>query len=95
VEGLESPKGHGLIDRAAPIFTEQTSWWAPRRRGWWLAVLFIVGSLCFAVGSFPPTAAILGAAAGPVFFLGSIFFTTAAYLQYYEASNEGDSVPCG
>jgi hypothetical protein len=85
-------KGHGLIDRAAPISTEQTSWWAPHRRGWWIAVLFIVGSLCFAVGSFPPTASLLGSAAGPVFFIGSIFFTTAAYLQYYEASNEGDSV---
>jgi hypothetical protein len=25
-----------------------------------------------------------------VFFVGSIFFTTAAYLQYHEATNEGD-----
>ena len=85
-------KGHGLIDQTAPVSDKSTAWWDPGRRGWWIAVLFIVGSLCFAVGSFPPTAALLGSAAGPVFFVGSIFFTTAAYLQYYEASNEGDSV---
>jgi len=85
-------KGHGLVDRAAPISTDRYSWWAPRSRGWWIAVLFIIGSSGFAVGSFPPTASLLGSAAGPVFFIGSIFFTTAAYLQYYEATNEGDSV---
>lgn len=85
-------KGHGLIDRATPISAEPSSWWAPQQREWWIAVLFIIGSSCFAVGSFPPTASLLGSAAGPVFFIGSIFFTSAAYLQFYEASNEGDSV---
>ena len=85
-------KGHGLVDRAAPISTDRYSWWAPRSRGWWIAILFMMGSSSFAVGSFPLTASLLGSAAGPVFFIGSIFFTTAAYLQYYEATNEGDSV---
>jgi hypothetical protein len=85
-------KGHGLVDRATPTSTGRTFWWAPRRRGWWIAILFIIGSSCFAIGSFPPTAAILGSAAGAVFLVGSIFFTSAAYLQYYEATNEGDSV---
>jgi hypothetical protein len=28
-----------------------STWWAPRARGWWIAVLFAVGSLLFAVGS--------------------------------------------
>lgn len=85
-------KGHGLIDQAAPISTETDSWWVPRKRGWWIAILFMIGSSAFALGSFPPTASLLGSAAGAVFFAGSIFFTSAAYLQYYEASNEGDSV---
>ncbi len=52
----------------------------------------MVGSACFAVGSFPPTASALGNAAGSVFFVGSIFFTSAAYLQYYEATNQGSHV---
>ena len=85
-------KGLGLIDRAAAHPAHRYSWWAPQQRGWWIAVLFMVGSTCFAVGAFPPTASLIGDAAGWVFFVGSIFFTSAAYLQYYEATNEGSHV---
>jgi len=52
----------------------------------------MVGSACFALGAFPPTASALGSAAAWVFFIGSIFFTSAAYLQFYEATNEGDDL---
>jgi hypothetical protein len=52
----------------------------------------MVGSLCFALGAFPPTATALGSAAATVFFVGSLFFTSAAYLQFYEATNEGDDL---
>ncbi len=67
--------------------------WASRRHrksaggalGWWIAVLFIVGSACFAVGSLPGYASLVGATAdGVTYFVGSIFFTGAAYLQYVE-----------
>jgi hypothetical protein len=85
-------KGHGLIDRGAPSRGRQVRWWAPDRRGWWIAVLFMVGSACFALGSLPLAAAALGSAAAWVFFIGSIFFTSAAYLQFYEATNEGDDL---
>jgi hypothetical protein len=85
-------KGLGLIDRTATVGPPRIDWWAPQRRGWWIAVLFMVGSSCFAIGSFPPTASLLGDAAGWAFFVGSIFFTSAAYLQYYEATNEGNYV---
>lgn len=85
-------KGLGLIDQAAKIDRHLCRWWAPQQLDWWIAVLFMVGSGCFAVGSFPATASLIGDAAGWVFFLGSIFFTTAAYLQYYEATNEGSHV---
>ena len=84
-------KGHGLVDRSAPG-ERRIEWWAPQRRGWWIAVLFMIGSACFALGSFPPTATWLGASAAYVFFVGSLFFTSAAYLQYYEATNEGDAL---
>jgi len=50
-----------------------STWWAPKDRGWWIAVLFAVGSALFAVGSVPGYVA------------GSLFFTSAAYLTYREA----------
>jgi hypothetical protein len=84
-------KGHGLID-PADSSSYPVRWWAPDRRGWWIALLFMVGAACFAVGSFPSTAGWLGASAAYVFFVGSLFFTSAAYLQYYEATNEGDDL---
>src|SRR5499427_921056 len=28
-----------------------STWWAPRARGWWIAILFATGSLLFAIGS--------------------------------------------
>jgi hypothetical protein len=52
----------------------------------------MVGSACFALGAFPPTASALGGSVAAVFFLGSLFFTSAAYLQFYEATNEGDDL---
>ena len=85
-------KGYGLVDRVDPAPARRVEWWAPDRRGWWIAVLFMVGSACFALGSLPPVATALGSAAAWVFFIGSIFFTSAAYLQFYEAANEGDDL---
>jgi hypothetical protein len=85
-------KGLDLIDQAAQTDRPRYRWWAPLQRGWWIAVLFMVGSASFAAGSFPATASLIGDAAGWVFFVGSIFFTTAAYLQYYEATNQGSHV---
>jgi hypothetical protein len=38
-----------------------STWWAPRARGWWIAVLFAVGSLLFALGAIPGYASALGA----------------------------------
>ena len=48
----------------------------------WIGVLFAVGSACFAVGPFPGYVNLVGSSAdGITFFVGSIFFTTAAALQ--------------
>ena len=50
----------------------------PGAMGWWMGVLFAVGSVCFALGSFPPYATAVGATPDNItFFIGSIFFTTA------------------
>ncbi len=52
---------------------------------WWIAILFAIGSTCFLVGPFPGYAALVGAEADALtFFVGSIFFTTAAALQCLE-----------
>ena len=76
-------KGASLLSRSAA-----SGWWAPGRASWWIAVLFAVGSSCFAVGPFPGFVQLVGAAAdAAVFFAGSLFFTAAAALQYLEAVN--------
>src|SRR4051794_38210454 len=60
-------------------------WWAPRRAAWWIGVLFAVGSTCFLVGPFPGLVELVGSEIdGAVFFVGSIFFTSAAAVQYVE-----------
>jgi drug/metabolite transporter (DMT)-like permease len=62
---------------------ERIVWWRPSDRGWWIGALFAVGSTCFALGSFPPYASLVGATADDVtFFVGSLFFTSAALLQF-------------
>jgi hypothetical protein len=65
---------------------EGSTWWAPMARGWWLAVLFAVGSLLFAIGSLPGYAAAAGARGDAVtYFIGSVFFTSASFLAYRES----------
>jgi hypothetical protein len=65
-----------------------TGWWAPQQAWWWIAVLFIIGSACFAVGPFPGFVQLVGAAGdAAVFFAGSLFFTAAAALQYLVSVN--------
>ena len=63
-------------------------WWAPRRASWWIGVLFALGSACFLVGPFPGFVEAVGSSVdGVVFFVGSIFFTSAAALQCVETFN--------
>jgi hypothetical protein len=64
-----------------------STWWAPGAVAWWIGVLFAVGSLCFALGALPPYATAVGVNADNLtYFIGSIFFTTAALLQFWEAA---------
>ena len=62
--------------------------YSARRIAW----LFIIGSICFAVGSAPFYAQIVApSAVGVTFFLGSLFFTVAALFQFLEAAAKGKS----
>jgi hypothetical protein len=63
-----------------------STWWAPRARGWWIAILFAVGSLLFGLGTVPAYTSAVGTGWDLVtFFIGSLFFTSAAFLSYREA----------
>jgi hypothetical protein len=54
-----------------------------RRADWWTGLLFAVGSACFAAGAAPGYVDAVGVDAdGVTFFVGSLFFTSAAFLQY-------------
>jgi hypothetical protein len=71
-----------------------STWWAPRDRGWWIAVLFAIGSLLFAVGAVAGYASAVGAEWDAVtFFAGSLFFTAAGFLTYCEAVDAGPGTP--
>ncbi|MBR0648303.1 hypothetical protein GXW78_01390 [Roseomonas terrae] len=77
------------VDAAVPPF------WQGRRYNWSIGAIFALGSFLFMLGSMMSLIS-----AGPwqpsvactnlVFFLGSIPFTTAAYLQHFQAANERD-----
>ncbi|MGA8363311.1 MAG: hypothetical protein WB709_02195 [Solirubrobacteraceae bacterium] len=87
--------------RAAAISARPSSasggepvWWRPRRRDWWMSVLFSAGALCFAVAAVASQWGTPGEWIDVTFFVGSIMFTSAAYLQYLETVNvEHDPVP--
>ncbi len=65
-----------------------STWWAPFAMAWWMGVLFAIGSVCFALGSFPPYATAVGVTPDNItYFVGSIFFTTASFLQYMEVAS--------
>lgn len=77
--------------RPGPAAYGHEVWWAPRDRGWWIGVLFAIGSALFVLGVIPAYAVGVGVRAdGLTFFAGSVFFTSAGFLQYREAV---DAVP--
>ncbi len=76
-------KHHFQLDKS-----RGSTWWAPGAIGWWIGILFSIGASCFAIGTLPSYLMTVGNTYdGLTFFAGSIFFTTAAFLQYLEATN--------
>jgi hypothetical protein len=71
--------------------------WMPGTLNWWIGTVFALGSFLFGLGSvlslYPEMARAFGLDAtgvNLVYFAGSIPFTTAAYLQLYQAANAGE-----
>lgn len=70
--------------------------WMPQELNWWIGSIFALGSLLFLIGSLlslnPALVRLLPMDSGDVsrvFFVGSIPFTTAAYLQLFQTANAG------
>lgn len=83
------PTGH-----APPSTARRPEVHVQPRLGRWMAVLFMVGSACFAIGAAPGVSSVLSSTTvGVTFFVGSIFFTSAAYLQFVESVNSGRPAP--
>lgn len=71
-----------------------STWWAPQDRDWWIGVLFAIGSFLFGLGTVPGYVNAVGGGPDTVtFFIGSIFFTSAGFLQYREAVDAAPERP--
>ena len=57
-----------------------------------IGVLFMVGSACFALASLPGASSLSERVVAVTYFVGSIFFTTAAFEQLRTARGEGNEV---
>ena len=78
--------------RRLPFTGRTREWWESERISKWMCVLFMIGSFAFAAGAllcFDLSLPVIVPAV--IFFLGSLFFTTAAYLQFLEAINVPDT----
>ncbi len=78
------------------------SLWMPWELNWWIGIVFALGALLFMVGSVLSLApaivqelSIQPKTVNAVFFVGSIPFTTAAYLQLFQAANAEEFAPDG
>ena len=66
--------------------------WNPADLGWRIAALFMIGSVIFALGSFPLYAQNVDpGAVGITFVVWSIFFTAAGYSAFLQVINDGNS----
>ena len=92
-EVLRAPDGslvrwHSRLHRKRRGGARQGVWWRPDRISWWMGLLFAIGSACFAVAAIASQwASASRPAIGVTYFVGSIFFTVAGYLQFSEAVN--------
>lgn len=57
---------------------------------WWIGLLFVIGSACFAIGPIPAFEDAVGmTVTDATFVIGSIFFTVASYLSYLQVVRAG------
>jgi len=67
--------------------------WEPHKLNWWIGLLFMIGAFHFIVGSLMVLAGSTYAyGIDLIYFVGSLFFTVAAYSAYSQAINAPDQV---
>jgi hypothetical protein len=81
-----------LGGEGAPIKKIGPLYLSRRNFSWWIGTLFMIGSFCFAAGTVIAVSE-NPKPAGIVFFIGSIFFTSAGYSQFLEVINAGGADP--
>ncbi len=92
-EVLRAPDGslvrwRSRLHRKGRAGPHEGVWWRPDRVSWWMGLLFAIGSACFALAAIVSQwASVSRPGIGVTYFVGSIFFTVAAYLQFSEAVN--------
>lgn len=108
-ESRHSGKGAGPVTaagRVAPHTPEAEDspnpwlqFWAPQRLAWWIALVFLVGSLLFiagAAGSLVPSAFggqhRMAIYAESCYFLGALLYTISIYGQVFESLNADDRI---
>ena len=77
-----APQAAGRLDAG-----RGSTWWAPTAVGWWIGVLFAIGSVCFAVGAMPGYVGWVGTDADAHLLRRLDLLHPAAYLQYLETLN--------
>ena len=92
----------GSAKTARPGVILLRSLWMPWHMSWWIGVVFALGASLFTLGSLLSLVPSLArswsldtSAINTVFFAGSVPFTTAAYLQLFQAANAGDVTRSG
>lgn len=76
-----------MADKPFCLWARDRLWvWQPKKLNWWIATLFMIGAALFALGCI----LYLGGfeheiILDSVFFIGSLFFTSAAYCQFHQS----------
>jgi hypothetical protein len=89
----------GLGARRAGAGT-RSGYWAPDRLAWWVAVVFVVGSVLFVLGAaasltpslFGGDETLLSITAESFYSVGALLYTIAVYGQILESLNEDDQI---
>lgn len=90
----------GLFRHRRALDDTQAPFWQTARYNWIMGLIFVIGSSLFMLGSamalFPAMVkALPGWTTNATFFAGSIPFTTAAYLQLFQAANTDERYTSG
>lgn len=98
--GPYAPSGRAA--EYTPALRRRSPWlefYAPRRLSWWVAIIFIAGSVLFTLGALASLfAGFFGGEAsatmisGGSYFVGALLFTGSIYMQVLETINAGDSM---